>query len=90
MKYSTFILFVAILLSGCQSVTIGKPWPILPDKQKEFYLTPCESLELVKLGDGVSEIVGNVEQNYQKWHTCNLKTKSWIEWYTKHWQNKEK
>jgi hypothetical protein len=89
MKISLLIL-LALLLSSCQSFNIGKPWPVIPDKEKALYLTPCEPLELSKVGDGMPELVGNVEQNYLKWHLCNAKVQGWIMWYNTHWKDREK
>lgn len=84
------ILTLATIISGCQTFSMGKPWPVLPEKEKETYLTPCEPLELSKVGDGMPELIGSVEQNYLKWHICNAKVQSWIMWYNSHWKNKEK
>jgi len=84
------LLATALVLTGCQTFSMGKPWPLLPEKEKQVYLTPCESLELSKVGDGMPELVGSVEQNYLKWHLCNAKVQSWITWYNSHWKDKEK
>jgi hypothetical protein len=84
------VIVLAVLLSSCQSFNIGKPWPVIPDKEKTVYLTPCEPLELSKVGDGMPELIGSVEQNYLKWHLCNAKVQGWITWYNTHWKNREK
>lgn len=89
MKIS-LVIVLALLLSSCQSFNIGKPWPVIPDKEKAIYLTPCESLELSKVGDGMPELIGSVEQNYLKWHLCNAKVQGWITWYNTHWKDKDK
>jgi len=83
-------LIIGLILTGCQSFNIGKPWPVVPEKEKSVYLTPCEPLELSKVGDGMPELIGSVEQNYLKWHLCNAKVQGWITWYNTHWKDKEK
>jgi hypothetical protein len=84
------ILILSILVSSCQSFYIEKPWPVLPEKEKELYLTPCESLELLQVGVGMSELIASVEQNYLKWHNCSLKLQGWITWYNSHWNSEKK
>jgi hypothetical protein len=81
------LLATTLVLTGCQTFSMGKPWPVLPE---QVYLTPCEPLELSKVGDGMPELVGSVEQNYLKWHLCNAKVQGWITWYNSHWKDKEK
>jgi len=83
------LLTTVFVLTGCQTFSIGKPWPVLPEKERQVYLAPCEPLELLKVGDGMPELVSNVEQNYLKWHLCKAKVDSWITWYNNHWKNKE-
>lgn len=85
MKY---ILILTMLLSGCTTFNIGKPWPIQEDA---YLLQTCSQLLQIEKGkQSMSEIVDIVEANYGKWHECKIKTDGWIEWYIKHWKNKEK
>lgn len=85
MKY---ILILTMLLSGCATISVGKPWPIQEDA---YLLQTCSQLLQIEKGkQSMAEIVDIVEANYGKWHECKIKTDSWIEWYTKHWKNKEK
>lgn len=84
------LLTTVFVLTGCQTFSMGKPWPVLPEKEKQVYLTSCEPLELLKVGDGMPELVNNIEQNYLKWHLCKAKVDSWITWYNNHWKDKGK
>ena len=86
MKY-LFICIGLLVLTGCASVSIGKPKPIQEDG---YLLQPCSQLlEIEKGKHSMAEIVDIVEANYGKWHECKIKTDGWIKWYTTHWKKEQ-
>lgn len=85
MKY--IIIFV-LLLSGCTTISVGKPWPLQEDA---YLLQPCQQLLTIEKPreSSMSTVVDIVEANYGLWHDCKTKTDAWIKWYNTHWK-KEK
>jgi hypothetical protein len=82
MKYILFIILLSI--SGCSTISIGKPWPT---QQDAYLLESCSQLLQIEKGKySMAEIVDIVEANYGKWHECKIKTDGWIKWYTTHWK----
>jgi hypothetical protein len=78
------LIIIVGLLSGCTTVSIGKPWPL----QQDAYLfeTCPELLQIEKNKHSMMEITDIVEANYNNWHLCKLKTDAWIKWYNTHWK----
>lgn len=84
-----YTLIFALLLGGCSSVSIGKPWPLQEDA---YLLQTCSSLLIIENAQQTSmaQVVDVVEANYSKWHECKIKTDAWIKWYNQHWKNKDR
>jgi len=76
--------FLSILslmaLSGCATVIPVKRH--FPDSIPEL-MQPCPDLKQQPDTTKLSDVIGNVVDNYGLYHECQNKNAKWIEWYTK-------
>mgnify|MGYP006282902613 CR=1 FL=1 len=73
-------MLIAISLAGCTTaVPIKQTFPSAP----EVIMQACPNLELVPVeAVKMSEVLNIIVNNYTKYHECQIKQESWIEWYT--------
>jgi|APFre7841882654_1041346.scaffolds.fasta_scaffold29137_3 hypothetical protein len=72
-----FLIFF-LLLSSC---SISPEIPKFPDVPSEI-TEKCPDLLLVKEGETkLSETLKVITENYGLYHSCQIKTETWIEWY---------
>jgi len=72
------IASLCILLSGCISVPVDKKFPETPAELQQS----CPELKLIDPTTKLSDVVGIVSTNYGQYNECQVKTDSWIDWYT--------
>ena len=78
MKYA--IVTVALLLSACVSVPVERRFPTVPAEIQ----VPCGNLQTIDPATTkLSAVIDSVVANYLQYQECQVKTDSWIEWYTK-------
>jgi hypothetical protein len=74
----TVIISLCVLLSACVTVPVDRNFPPAPAS----LLTPCPELETVPDNTVLlSSILSVITKNYTKYHGCQEKTQSWIDWY---------
>jgi len=73
------VLSTIVLLSGCSTLTpVKQKWPEVPKEISES----CPQLKkLPEDTEKLSDVVGNVSQNYGTYYECQAKLEAWIEWY---------
>jgi hypothetical protein len=77
MKYA---ILLTVLLAGCVSVPVERKFPMVPAELQQ----PCLDLQTIDPSTTkLSIIVDTVVTNYGQYRECQVKTDSWIEWYTK-------
>lgn len=79
-KYLKFILVLisCLILSGCVGQTSLPKFPDIP----EGLQTSCPDLDPVKDNERkLSEVLKVVSGNYEKYHECNAKVLTWMDWY---------
>lgn len=75
MKY--ILPLIILLLTSCTS-EIKKDFPPIPPSLE----SGCEDLELIVDDKSkLSDILIVITSNYAKYHECQLKVDTWIEWY---------
>ena len=79
MKRLLILLPVFLLLVGCLSTPVKRNFPEVPPSLK----TGCKTLKEVSPTDKLSEVLIIVTDNYSRFHECEIKVETWIEWYTK-------
>lgn len=73
-------LLAVVTLAGCTvAVPIKRNFPSAP----ETIMEPCPDLDQVAQGTTkMSEALVVITNNYSKYHQCQIKQETWIEWYT--------
>ena len=78
MKY--IVLILVLLLSACVSVPVERRFPTVPAEIQ----VPCGNLRTIDSATNkLSAVLDSVVANYGQYQECQVKTDSWIEWYTK-------
>lgn len=73
-----FYLFAALTLSGCATtVPVTAKFPAVPAD----LMTTCPDLKEQQATTKLSDVLSTVTENYGKYHECQTKVDSWIEWY---------
>lgn len=73
------LLLLAVFLSGCSTlVPTTAKWPEVP---KEITETCPDLKKLPPDTKRLSEVVGNVSENYGTYYECQAKHEAWVEWY---------
>jgi hypothetical protein len=73
-------LALVFLLTGCAGVTtnVSMTWPEVPNE----LIASCPDLKKLQNGTTkISEVLPVITENYGKYHECQIKVDSWIEWY---------
>lgn len=69
---------IALALTGCATtVPVTAKFPEVPAD----LMVSCSDLEQQKQTNKLSDILSTVSTNYGKYHECQTKVDSWIEWY---------
>lgn len=76
MKAVLIIIFV--LLSGCSTVPVKRNFPDIPAE----LATPCINLLITESTTKLSDVILVVTKNYTLYQECQIKSKTWIDWYT--------
>lgn len=74
------LLIVGLVsLTGCSTLLPTSPrWPDVPKEITEG----CPNLrKLPEDTDKLSDVVGNVSDNYATYYECQARQEAWIEWY---------
>ena len=78
------ILILSLLLVGCStSVPVKRTFPAVPAE----LTTKCPDLKLLPDTEKLSDLVGNVAENYSTYKECQLTVELWNEWYTEQKKN---
>ena len=78
------ILILSLLLAGCStSVPVKRTFPAVPAE----LTTKCPDLKLLPDTEKLSDLVGNVAENYSTYKECQLTVELWNEWYTEQKKN---
>ena len=73
------ILLSALMLSACVSVPVERKFPKVPAELQQA----CTNLQTIDpTTTKLSTVVDTVVTNYGQYRECQVKTDSWIEWYT--------
>ena len=73
------ILLSALMLSACVSVPVERKFPKVPAELQQA----CPNLQTIDpTTTKLSTVVDTVVTNYGQYRECQVKTDSWIEWYT--------
>jgi hypothetical protein len=76
MKYA---ILLTVLLAGCVSVPVERKFPKVPAELQQS----CPALQSIDpTATKLSTVVDTVVTNYGQYRECQVKTDSWIEWYT--------
>ena len=76
----SFAVFLLLTLTGCAStsVPVKTEWPSVP----EGMTSSCPNLNKIDPNvSKLSDIVGNVSENYSLYYDCKAKVDDWLEWY---------
>jgi len=81
MRYGQiFLIATVLMLSGCAS----KPVPVVmsfPDVPEDLKVA-CPDLGVLPVDtDKLSDVIGNVADNYTKYHECRARVDNWNDWY---------
>lgn len=74
------LLILALLLSGCKSVTILTPGPEFPPIPESFKQR-CPDLAVTPDSELLSDFIRTVTVNYSEYHKCRALVDAWQEWY---------
>ena len=72
-------LLAVLLLAGCSTlVPVRQTWPDVPKEISEG----CPELkQLAPETEKLTDVVGNVSENYSTYYECRVKQEAWIDWY---------
>jgi len=71
------IITLALLLSACTTVPVGRNFPMIPADLKES----CPDLKTISENSKMSDVVDVVVSNYGQYKECQIKVDAWIKWY---------
>lgn len=72
------LILPALLLTGClTTVPVQRNFPEVPQELMEA----CPDLQQTDNTTKLSDVLKVVTNNYSKYHECQIKVDSWIEWY---------
>jgi hypothetical protein len=75
------LLSLSIFLTACTTVVpVTQKFPAGPG---EPINQPCPDLKQLTGEAKLSDVARTVVDNYTLYHECSLRTKTWIDWYTK-------
>lgn len=74
-------ILALVFLTGCSTLLPTAPkWPEVPKEISEA----CPQLKKLPEGtEKLSDVVGNVSENYGTYYECQAKHEAWVEWYKK-------
>lgn len=71
-------LLLLLVLVGCTSIPPRPQFPTAPTALIE----QCPNLDLINNDvTQMSDILVIISNNYSKYHECQIKQESWVEWY---------